>query len=94
MAQELFVSLPHLSKFKALPQLEWVSSPQPNIPNYAYHHLFNNADGDDFKDATNLINLCLDGLILLDCDKMLEIYLEENELFQNKTGTCSKNVAG
>jgi Leucine-rich repeat (LRR) protein len=69
MAQELFVSLHCLSKFKALPQIEWVSSPQPNILNYACQHLFN-IDGDDFKNAANLINLRLDGLILLDRDKM------------------------
>jgi hypothetical protein len=69
MAQELFVSLPCLSKFKALPQFEWVSLPQPNILNYVCHHIFN-INGDDSKDAANLIDLRLDGLILLDCDKL------------------------
>jgi hypothetical protein len=40
MAQELCVSLPHVSKLVSLPQLEWISLPQPDIPDSARVHFF------------------------------------------------------
>jgi hypothetical protein len=89
----LFEQVHFISQPEWILQSEWVSLPQPNIPGSARVNFFN-LDGDNFKDAANLIKLCLDGLILLDCDKLLQMYLEENKLFQNENRYLFQKCCG